>query len=486
MTITSTLRKAGPFVGNSSATSFAFEFKVFETSDVVVTRTTVATGAESTLVENTDYTVALNADQNNDPGGTVTYPVSGSPMASTHKLTLTSDVPRTQETDITNAGGFYPETIEDALDKAIIAIQQLAEQVGRVLTVSVSDTAPGVLPTAAERALKYLAFDADGDPIASEGGGSASPVSAAMEPVVAAATLADARAELGVAAAGLPAANIGATATITVSQLQQILVSSTNGAVYTLPILSSVSSGAMVAFASNANMAAGFTIAANAADGIASRNGTGSLTLKYFSEGVLLVAVPANNRWYVVGSDCVFFSNRAILELTEDTAPDSTNDWLVTYDTSAAVNKKASPYRLRASAAQVLTGTDDTVFLTPARLTAALGFSGHFASAAQTLTAAGALTIAHSLGRKPILVIPVLVAQSAPELGYTEGDEVFIDYNNDASGTTNRFLSVVPDATNLNVRFGSDASCFNISNKGTGAVSSITLSKWKLILRAWA
>src|SRR3989337_2033735 len=105
MTISSTLRKAGPFVGNGIATVFAFTYKVFAASEVVVTLAVLATGVETTLTLNTHYSVALNADQNTNPGGNVTYPVSGSPLASTHTLTLTSGVAQLQETDIVNAGG---------------------------------------------------------------------------------------------------------------------------------------------------------------------------------------------------------------------------------------------------------------------------------------------------------------------------------------------------------------------------------------------
>lgn len=162
MTISSTLRKAGPYVGNGVATSFAFAFKVFATSDLVVTRTTVATGTESVLVLTTDYTVSLNADQNANPGGTVTYNPSGTPMASTHNLTITSDVPQTQGTDIPNAGGFYPEVIENALDKSTILAQQIEEILGRTIHFPVADSNTPQLPSFSVRANRALGFDSLG------------------------------------------------------------------------------------------------------------------------------------------------------------------------------------------------------------------------------------------------------------------------------------------------------------------------------------
>ena len=164
MTISSTTRKAGPYVGNGSATSFAFTFKVFTTADVVVTKTTLATGAESVLVLTTDYTVTLNGDQNTNPGGSVKYNPSGTPMASTHSLTLTSAVAQTQGTDIPSAGGWYPEVVEDALDKSTILTQQITEVVNRTIRFPVAESGAVQLPAAAQRKNKLLGFDTNGDP----------------------------------------------------------------------------------------------------------------------------------------------------------------------------------------------------------------------------------------------------------------------------------------------------------------------------------
>lgn len=84
MTIASSTRKAGPFTGDDASTVFAFSFKVFSAADLyVVKAVAVATGAETVLTLTTDYTVSLNADQNNSPGGTVTLT---SVLASGHTL----------------------------------------------------------------------------------------------------------------------------------------------------------------------------------------------------------------------------------------------------------------------------------------------------------------------------------------------------------------------------------------------------------------
>lgn len=134
MTISSSTRKAGPYTGNGVTTVFSFSFKVFTQADLEVIRTDLDE-IESTLVLGTDYTVTLNANQNSNPGGNITML---SAPATGFKITITSDLAYTQNLDLTNQGGFYPTTINDALDRATIQIQQLAEQVSRSVKTDIS------------------------------------------------------------------------------------------------------------------------------------------------------------------------------------------------------------------------------------------------------------------------------------------------------------------------------------------------------------
>jgi len=125
MTISSNSRKAGPFIGNGTAATFPFTFKVFQASDLEVVKLTVATNVETVLVLNTDFTASVNEDQNSSPGGTIT--LSAGALAAGYNLVITSDIENLQPTDLTNQGGFYPEVITDALDRATIQIQQLQD-----------------------------------------------------------------------------------------------------------------------------------------------------------------------------------------------------------------------------------------------------------------------------------------------------------------------------------------------------------------------
>ena len=127
MTISHSSRTAGPFVGNGITNSFPFSYRVFSPSDLLVAQTVIATGVETLLTIDADYTVNLNADQNSNPGGLIITTVPP-PVGTT--LAATSDLPIVQTLDLTNNGGFYPRAINDALDKIVINVQQLAARVG--------------------------------------------------------------------------------------------------------------------------------------------------------------------------------------------------------------------------------------------------------------------------------------------------------------------------------------------------------------------
>lgn len=116
-------------------------------------------------------------------------------------------------------------------------------------------------------------------------------------------------------------------------------------------------------------------------------------------------------------------------------------------------------------------------------------FSAAYDSGDQTITAAGSLTLAHSLGAAPKIAQCLLKCNDAGgDIGYANGDYVFVNMTGADAGSSaiSTGVSVVPDATNLNIRFGSDTNVFYINNKSTGALQSITASKWKFIVRAYA
>lgn len=160
MTAPATTRRAGPFNGNGVTVSFPFTFKVFATSDIAVVKTSTA-GLDSTLVLASDYSVALNADQDASPGGTITYPISGTPLAVGEKLTAVGSIPYDQTADLPTGGNYRARVVEDALDRTVFQVQQIAEELGRALTLPASAaTADTELP--APEAGKVIAWNSTG------------------------------------------------------------------------------------------------------------------------------------------------------------------------------------------------------------------------------------------------------------------------------------------------------------------------------------
>ena len=161
MAITSTVNKH-IFNLNGTQTVFPFSFKIFTPStDLTVIHRTAA-GVETVLTYASDYTVAA-VDEDYTNGGNVTL---ADPYSNGDQLVISREMQLTQETDYTENDPFPAETHENALDKLTMIAQQLDEKIGRNLTVPITDSNPGDLPNATDRAGNFLAFDASGDPIA--------------------------------------------------------------------------------------------------------------------------------------------------------------------------------------------------------------------------------------------------------------------------------------------------------------------------------
>lgn len=159
MTISSTPRKAGPFLGNGVTTSFPFTFKVFAAADVKVVIANSA-GAETVLALNSDYTVTLNPNQDTSPGGIVTYPISGPSLPPGSTLSIIGNISYDQPLDLPSGGNFSPLALENQLDRTTMQIQQLAEIVGRSVSLPVTANASTQLP--APEADKFLAWNSTG------------------------------------------------------------------------------------------------------------------------------------------------------------------------------------------------------------------------------------------------------------------------------------------------------------------------------------
>ena len=177
MTIATSVRTAGPYTGTGAVSVYPFAFKVFQASDLLVNSTNTL-GAISTLVLSSDYSVTLNADQDNNPGGTINLTAA---LASGYVLNITSNVPATQSASLTNGGGFFPKVIEGALDRLTILLQQTG-LVGVVQSLRVPEIGGiPVLPAAAARANRVQAYDSAGNPVMIVGVDSSSAAALALD-----------------------------------------------------------------------------------------------------------------------------------------------------------------------------------------------------------------------------------------------------------------------------------------------------------------
>lgn len=187
-------------LGNGATTVFSFPFVGVAAADITVIFTD-ASGNQTTLNQGTQYTVQLNAPASGalwGIGGTVTYPLAGSPIASGTTLTITRNLPLTQ-TVSSNHGQVFSLSLETALDLVTMQVQQINAMYGRSIAAPVTDTCGslGNLPVASQRANQMLGFDGTGcNPVTSQP--ASAPVSAAMQPVVNAASIAAANNLLGV------------------------------------------------------------------------------------------------------------------------------------------------------------------------------------------------------------------------------------------------------------------------------------------------
>ena len=165
MTINSTTRKTNALVGNGNTATYPFAFKVFTDADVVVKKLETATSIETTLTlgASNDYIVTLNSDQNGNPGGSITLKSGGNNfnLPNGFQIVITSALTPLQGTDLTNQGGFYPEVINDALDKAIILHQQQQDEIERSIKFSLTNTIGSleITENANNRKNKVLGFD---------------------------------------------------------------------------------------------------------------------------------------------------------------------------------------------------------------------------------------------------------------------------------------------------------------------------------------
>jgi hypothetical protein len=159
MTISSTTVK-NSYNGNGSTAIFTYTFKIFQDSDLqVIIRS--ASGSETIKTLTTHYTVS---GAGNSGGGSVTF-TAGNIPASGQTIVIRRNLPQTQSLDYIANDSFPAESHEEGLDRSMMAIQQLQEEVTRSIKLSRTNTINSTEFTtgAADRAGKILGFDSNGE-----------------------------------------------------------------------------------------------------------------------------------------------------------------------------------------------------------------------------------------------------------------------------------------------------------------------------------
>jgi hypothetical protein len=164
MTISSTTVK-NSYSGNGTLNTFNYTFKIFADSDLqVIIRDASATETVKTLT--THYTVTGAGNAN---GGTIVFTAGNIPSA-TETVVIRRAVPQTQAIDYIANDPFPAESHEEGLDRSMMSIQQLQEEVDRSIKLSRTNTMNNTefAIGATARAGKIFGFDDNGELVVSQ------------------------------------------------------------------------------------------------------------------------------------------------------------------------------------------------------------------------------------------------------------------------------------------------------------------------------
>ena len=299
--------------GNSVTTAFAYPFLIPAASDANVLYTDT-TGIQ-TVIPALQYTIS---GIGNSTGGAVTYPTSGSPLASGTTLTISRILPLIQSVSISAQGPTFA-AIESALDYLTMLVQQVNGVADRAIVVNPADPIGALpLPIASARANNYLYFDSQGNPTAAQAVGGSAAISVPMQPVVSASSVALAASLMNVlsltggtltgplviSAGGLTVLG-GATSFGSTSVSGSAFVI-TGGTISNTPITGSTVAGTNAGFSGNLNVAGTSTLTGNITVG-----GTLGVT----GEGVFSANLEVDGEGIFTGGMSVFAG------LTTDTTP---------------------------------------------------------------------------------------------------------------------------------------------------------------------
>lgn len=132
MTVSNSINKH-IYQGNGQTTEFPFTFPLLDESHLSAYLT--YPGDQAPVFLDPSYYAVKD--------GYVEYLPGGAPLPNGYTLTLVRQVPLTQETDLTNSGGFHADVLETGYDKLTMITQQLSEELSRAIKMPISSTESG-------------------------------------------------------------------------------------------------------------------------------------------------------------------------------------------------------------------------------------------------------------------------------------------------------------------------------------------------------
>lgn len=168
------------YTATGGQTTFAYDFQIANTNELAVIQ--YIAGVATLLTLTTHYTVSGAGTQ---PGGNVTL-VTGATVGDI--VTIYGDLAEARSTNFTAAGDFTANAINTELNALTEITQQLRRDVDRSVHMSPGDptdvsAVTMTFPVVADRASKYLSFDATGQVRVSPAVGVAGPIASAENEV---------------------------------------------------------------------------------------------------------------------------------------------------------------------------------------------------------------------------------------------------------------------------------------------------------------
>lgn len=138
------------YIGNGSTTVFPMTFEVNEAHPEWIHLFILQD--DNTYLETEDFSVDMTAK-------TVTYPQSGTPLASSKRLVIMRELPLQQQLDLINQGDYYAEDVEQALDDLTMITQQLGDETKRAFKMPIGSD--GDIDTSLPEPVPGMAFGWD-------------------------------------------------------------------------------------------------------------------------------------------------------------------------------------------------------------------------------------------------------------------------------------------------------------------------------------